>query len=148
MSETSNPTARTRTAADVQAGLQLRTAPDDEFMALLAEVGDADFVEGPPMARGGRAYTPEELEELVITGTVGDLLATARQESQRTLEDVGDQAGVTRARVQQIEHSSNIQIATLVRLADAMGYRVGISLAPKEGDRRPLFAELAVIPPP
>lgn len=33
-------------------------------------------------------------------------------------------------RVQQIEHSDTIEIATLVRIAAACGYQVGISLEP------------------
>ncbi len=142
MSKMSKTPVTPPTPADVQAALQMSTLPDDEFMALLAELGDGPFVDGPALDDSARAYTPEELEEIVINGTVGDLVATMRQESHCTLEEVGSRAGVTRARIQQIEQSSNIQVATLVRLAGAMGYRVGISLRPMDSSRRLLTAEL------
>ena len=61
---------------------------------------------------------------------MGSLLARARDESKRSLSTVGTEAGVSRARVQQIEQSDNIEIATLVRIAAACGYQVGISLEP------------------
>ena len=51
-------------------------------------------------------------------------------EYERSLSTVGSKAGVSRARVQQIEQSDNIEIATLVRVAAACGYQVGISLEP------------------
>ena len=44
------------------------------------------------------------------------------------LSTVGTEAGVSRARVQQIEQSDNIEIATLVRVAAACGYQVGSRL--------------------
>lgn len=115
---------------DVKAALVLDVAPDDAFMALLDQVGDADVVKGPHRSRTVRAYEPEEIEKIVLEGAVGSLLAHARGESQRSLSAVGTEAGVSRARVQQIEQSDNIEIATLVRVAAACGYQVGISLEP------------------
>ena len=44
------------------------------------------------------------------------------------MAEVGELAGVTRARVGQIEQSANIEVTTLVRLAAACGYEVDISL--------------------
>lgn len=114
-------------------------------MELLAELGDESFVQGPALDGSMRAYTPEEFEEIIINGTVGDLISRAREESRRTLEEVGRRAGVSRARVQQIERSSNIEVATLVRLAAAMGYRVDISLRPINNGLRLLSAELGHI---
>ena len=98
-------------------------------MALLAKVGDADVVVGPGRTHAVRAYAPDEIERVVLEGAVGALLAHARDECKRTLRSVGAEAGVSRARVQQIEHSENIEIATLVRVAAAC-YQVGISLEP------------------
>lgn len=114
----------------VKKALGLATLPDDAFIALLAKVGDADVVEGPTRTHVVRAYEPDEIEKVVVEGAVGSLLAHARDESRRSLSAVGAEAGVTRARVQQIEHSDNIEIATLVRVAAACGYQVGISLEP------------------
>jgi len=115
---------------EVQAALGLHAPPDDAFMALLATVGDADVVTAPERAHAIRAYAPEEIEKIVLEGAVGSLLAHARDESKRSLSTVGTAAGVSRARVQQIEQSDNIEIATLVRVAAACGYQVGISLEP------------------
>ena len=114
----------------VKAALGLDTLPDDAFMALLAKVGDADVVAGPRRTHAVRAYEPDEIEKVVLEGAVGSLLAHARGESERSLSTVGSEAGVSRARVQQIEQSDNIEIATLVRVAAACGYQVGISLEP------------------
>ena len=93
-------------------------------------VGNADVVVGPERTHAVRAYEPDEIEKVVLEGAVGSLLAHARDECRRSLSTVGAEAGVTRARVQQIEQSDNIEIATLVRVAAACGYRVGISLEP------------------
>lgn len=114
----------------VRAALRLRKAPDDAFMALLEKVGDADVVTGPKRSRPIRAYKPVEIEKIVIEGAIGSLLAHARDEAKRSLSAVGSDAGVSRARVQQIEQAGNIEIATLVRVAAACGYQVGISLEP------------------
>ena len=114
----------------VKAALGLATVPDDAFVALLAKVGDADVVAGPRRTHAVRAYAPDEIEKIVLEGAVGSLLAHARDESKRSLSTVGTEAGVSRARVQQIEQSDNIEIATLVRVAAACGYQVGISLEP------------------
>ncbi len=115
---------------EVKAALGLDILPDDAFMALLAKVGDTDVVAGPRRTHAGRAYAPDEIERVVLEGAVGALLAHARDECKRSLRSVGTEAGVSRARVQQIEHSDNIEIATLVRVAAACGYQVGISLEP------------------
>ena len=114
----------------VKDALGLDTVPDDAFMALLAKVGDADVVAGPKRSAAFREYEPDEIEKILLEGAVGSLLAHARAESQRSLNAVGTEAGVSRARVQQIEQSDNIEIATLVRVAAACGYQVGISLEP------------------
>jgi hypothetical protein len=119
-----------RSKADVKKALGLKTLPDDAFMALLSKVGSADVVAGPKRKHASRAYTPDEIERTVLEGAVGSLLAHARDESKRSLRTVGTEAGVSRARVQQVEQSDNIEIATLVRVAAACGYQVGISLEP------------------
>ena len=131
-----------RSKQDVKKALGLKTLPDDAFMALLANVGSADVVAGPKRTHAVRAYKPDEIEQIVLEGTVGSLLAHARDESQRSLSTVGTEAGVSRARVQQIERSDNIEIATLVRVAAACGYQVGISLEPLNPGMRAFSAVL------
>ena len=104
--------------AEVRAVLNLDADPDDEFMTLLAELGDGDVASGPVVPVPTRSYTPDEIEEVVINGTTGDLLARAR--GGRTLASIGEKVGVTRARIQQLERCTNIEIATFVSLARDM----------------------------
>lgn len=131
-----------KSKAQVQADLRLDKRPDDGFMQLLAEAGDEDVVTGPALGPTAHAYTPEAIGEAVIEGTVGKLLARARSESGHSLSDIGAEAGVSRARIQQIEHSENIEVATLVRIAAACGYQVSISLQPLSPKKRALSAVL------
>jgi hypothetical protein len=134
-----------KSKAQVQADLQLDKRPDDYFMRLVAEAGDEDVVRGPALGPSVRAYTPKEIGEAVVEGTVGKLLAQARSESGHSLRAVGAEAGVSRARIQQIEHSENIEVATLVRIAAACGYLVSISLRPLDPKKRALSAVLPAI---
>ncbi len=126
--------------AEVQAALQLDSEPTDEFMTLLAELGDGDVAAGPVVPVPTRSYTPDEIEEVVINGTTGDLLARAR--GGRTLASIGEKVGVTRARIQQLERNSNIEIATFVRVAKACGYEVSVHLRPLRSGLSPLSAVL------
>ena len=126
--------------AEVRAALQLDSEPTDEFMTLLAELGDGDVAAGPVVPVPARSYTPDEIEEVIINGTTGDLLARAR--GGRTLASIGEKVGVTRARIQQLERSTNIEIATFVRVAKACGYEVSVHLRPLRSDLSPLSAVL------
>jgi DNA-binding phage protein len=96
--------------AEVRAALQLDSEPDDE------------------------------IEDVVINATTGELLARAR--GGRTLASIGEKVGVTRARIQQLERSTNIEIATFVRVAKACGYEVSVHLRPLHSDLSPLSAVL------
>lgn len=125
-----------KSKAHVSARLHLDHPPDHHFVELLAEAGDGDVVNGPDPRGDARVYTPEEIEEAVVEGAIGTLLEQARLESRCSLADIGTEAGVTRARIQQIERSENIEIATLVRIAAACGYEVGISLRPLSAGKR------------
>jgi len=86
--------------------------------------------------------TVDELLEICISGSVGRLLARAREQEGKALEAVGAAAGVTRARIQQIENSTNLELATLVKVASALDYRVGIRLEPVDRTRAALVTEL------
>src|SRR5262249_8989779 len=132
-----------KTKQQVREELKLDQLPDDEFMELLASVGEGPVAAGPGAQRLVREYTPQQIEDVVVNGTVGDLLARAREISGRSLRHVADGAGLSRGRIQQVEKSENVEVATLVRVADALGYAVQISLRPKEAGKQPLKAELA-----
>lgn len=120
--------------------LDLDEVPDAEFMALLREATTA--TQPPIVASSAVETTVDELLEIIINGTVGNLLARAREQEGKSLEAVGTSAGLTRARVQQIEHSENLELATIVKVASALGYKVGIRLEPIHSGGAALVAEL------
>lgn len=125
-----------KSKAEIQVDLRLASPPDDEFMRLLDEVGDEDVVAGPALGDEVRSYSADEVETIVLNGAVGSLLAHARAEADHSMRDVGTETGVTRARIGQIEQSTNIEVATLVRFAAACGYDVNIVLKPVQPGRR------------
>lgn len=131
-----------RSKKEVQAAFGLAELPDDEFMELLAEVGEGDVVVGPK-GSDDDAYTPEEIEEelreALIASSVGDLLKKARAKRKRSLRDVGKSLGVSHARVQQLEASENVELSTLVRAAGALGYGVKIVLESEEPEEKELL---------
>lgn len=120
--------------------LNLDEAPDAEFMALLHAANMDD--DAPIVPSSAVDTTVDQLLEIIVNGTVGNLLARAREQEGKSLEAVGSAAGLTRARVQQIEHSANIEVATIEKIASALGYRVGIRLEPINGSRAALVAQL------
>jgi DNA-binding phage protein len=124
-----------KTREEVQKAFGLANPPDDEFMALLEQLGEGEVVTGVAAVEG-EGYTAdelaEELEEAVVADSVGELLARARKETGRSLRDVVGAAGLSHARVRELEQSSNVEVATLVRVAEALGYCVKIVLEPKK----------------
>lgn len=137
-----------KTKEQVRDELKLDRVPDDEFMQLLETVGEGPVVAGAG-AEMAQEYTPEQIEQeveaAIVKGRVGNLLAQARADSGLSLRHVGEEAGVSRGRIQQLEQSENVELATLVRVAAALGYGVQISLTPKESGKRQLTTELAAV---
>jgi hypothetical protein len=131
-----------RTKRQVQRDLGLRELPSDRLMELITEAGDGESVVGPAPQPGSQSYTPADIEDLVVSGTVGDLLARMRRECGRSLRGAARLVDISAARVQQIERSENIEIATLVLLATAAGYAVNITLTPYRRGKPPISALL------
>jgi hypothetical protein len=124
---------------ELQNAFRLAEPPDDELMALLAELGEGEVVTGAGRVAGegySAADIARELGDAVVANSVGEMLARARKESGQTLRDVGTAAGVSHGRVRELERSSNLEVATLTRMAEAMGYEVKIILEPRQ-DVRP-----------
>jgi hypothetical protein len=126
--------------SEVQNDFRLAEPPDDELMALLDELGEGEVV----ITGGGRvagegysaAEIARELSDAIVADSVGEMLARARKESGQSLRHVGTAAGVSHGRVRELERSSNLEVATLTRMAEAMGYEVKIILEPR-GHGRP-----------
>jgi DNA-binding phage protein len=128
-----------KTKEEVRSAFGLAELPDDEFMALLQQLGEGEVITGvePVPGQGYSAEAlAEEYAEAVVAESVGQLIAVARKETGRSLRDVGAAAGVSHGRVREVEHSSNVEIATLVRVADALGYDVRIVLEPRGAGRQ------------
>lgn len=128
--------------------LNLDTLPDDELVALLGQLrqhGEEPIRAGTKAKRLVNAYTPQEIQAELLTAQinrhVGALLASARAESGLSLSAVGQEVGVSRSRINQLEKSENLEVSTLVRVAEALGYRVQISLEPTQAGRKPLKLE-------
>lgn len=122
-----------KSKAEIQRALGLSAPPDDAVLALLEELGEGEVVTGAtPVAGPGYSAEEllEELEEAVVADSVGELLWKAREETGRSLREAGEIVGVSHARVRELEHSSNMEVATLARVARALGYRVRIVLQP------------------
>jgi ribosome-binding protein aMBF1 (putative translation factor) len=92
-------------------------------------------------------WTPAQIEaavnEMVLAKLVGDLLAEARKQSGMTMNEVAEKMSVTRGRVKGLEHpEASLEVATVARMAGAMGYKLTLTLDPQTPDRHPLKVEL------
>lgn len=145
-----------RTKKQVMQDANLDELPDDEFMAALEEIesrqakrlaGSANRKSPPAKSVGDVVISNnEQLMEIfgpVLTvATLGKLLAEARAESGLTLEQVGAGVGSGKSWAHQAERKQNLEVASLVKLAGAMGYKVEIRFEPMVAGRRPLRVEL------
>ena len=65
------------------------------------------------------------------TGSIGDGLRLARVQRQRSTRKLAEALGVSQSRVMQIERSGdNLEIPTIVRVANSLGYKVLVQLVP------------------
>jgi DNA-binding phage protein len=128
-----------KTKEEVQRAFGLAELPDDEFMSLVSQLGDGEVITGVKPVPG-TGYTArklvDEFEDAILADTVGELIAKARKQTGRSLRDVGAAVGVSHGRVRELEQSSNVEVATLARIARAMGYgRMQIVLEPGKDSR-------------
>jgi hypothetical protein len=130
---------------EVQNAFRLAEPPDEELMALLSELGEGEFVTGGGRVAGegySAAEIARELSHAIVADSVGEMLAKARKESGQSLRRVGLVAGVSHGRVRELERSSNLEVATLTRMAEAMGYEVKIIFEPRRPGARRITADL------
>ncbi len=120
---------------EVQEELGLDELPDDEFMALLREAGEEEIVSGGSPVEGD-GYTPEdirdELSEAIVAKNVGEMISNIREQAGISLRDAAETIGVSHSRIQQLEASDNVEVATLARVAAGLGFQVKLSLKPEE----------------
>lgn len=136
------------TKEQLKQDLNLSELPSDRFMELLELVGDDSRHVVTPRDQGtSEEWTPTQIEdavnEMVLAKSVGDLLAEARKQSGMTMNEVAEKMSVTKGRVNQLEHpEASLEVATVARMAQAMGYKLTLTLDPKTPDKHPLKVEL------
>src|SRR3954469_18157979 len=81
-----------------------------------------------------------------LTGLVGQTLKQLRIDSELTQDEVADLAGLKQSHIARVEQKGVKTVATMVRLATAMGYRVIIDFQKREETKVPPEASLPAIP--
>lgn len=120
-----------------------------ELEALLAQFTDEEIETGI-MTRGPRVqpdqeHTPTSLRGLLadamLQESLAQLLSCARATADYSLADMAERLGVTRSRAHQLECAgANLELKTLERCAQALGYEARVVFVPKNDDRPVLAA--------
>ncbi len=130
-------------------------APDPgesaEEVASLLERFTADEVESGIVQRSGSerlagrsfAEFQESFAHALLQDSLSTLLQSARSGAHLSLADVAERVGASRSWIHQLERDgANLQIATLARLADALGYDVRVTFVARDEERPSLSAPL------
>lgn len=114
-----------------------------ELKALLGTFTDEEITTGevrpPEESSVGGAMTADEIEAELGTAILEEdlaaLLRKARTSKKLSLKEVGQRLRVSKTRVHQLEEKdANLEVATLCRVADALGYDVMVTFTErKEG---------------
>jgi ribosome-binding protein aMBF1 (putative translation factor) len=73
------------------------------------------------------------LEREVQAERVGELLKQARQTQGVTLRELAKRMKVKHPTIVNFEKASSVELSTVARVAEALGYEVWLELAPKQG---------------
>ena len=122
----------------VQAHLDLAELPDDEFMALIDETNQIEASGNARPAGYAQGTAPGELRKSVERATASALLAQAKSAAGVSNAAIARDLSVSRQRITEILGSRNLEVATMVRVAAAVGYEVEVSLRPLDGEK-PVF---------
>ena len=74
-----------------------------------------------------------QVEEALVAASAGDLIGRARAARGLSMRELAAQLGVSSARVSQVQHGGGVEVQTLVRYAQALGYELTLTLTPLEG---------------
>ena len=115
---------------------ELRAAARDRFMRPMNPAAGGLVGKVPE----GDGWTGEQLqaafEEALFERRMGDALHTARETRGITGVELARRTGVSPMRISQLERvGGNVEVQTLSRVADALGYDVTVTLTPREGGR-------------
>ena len=134
-----------------------RSAPEvdqvtPELEALLGQFSDEEIESGvvarpagssEPRYRSDPADLQKRLSSALCEESLARLLRSARATAHFSLADVASRLSVSRGWIHQLEQEgANLQLGTLHRLADALGYDVQVSFVSREEDKPTLTAPL------
>lgn len=135
------------TAQEWKDRLNLDQEPDDEFLMALNELEGQDVVSASDEELLKRGLVVEmtpgeieaEVERLYVERSLGKLLAALRAERHKTLQEVGDALGITRARVAHLERGENAKLGTIARFAAALGFEATLTFKSRDGEEGARF---------
>ncbi len=133
-----------------QTTLELDGKPGKALQALLDAVAKGDLAEDAmivPLRSSKRrravtnAWTPERIEatvrEELVAHSLGELLAKARRVRGVSASNQAKALGVSRSQIYQSElPTANLELASLLRHAEALGYNVEVVLNPKQPSQK------------
>jgi ribosome-binding protein aMBF1 (putative translation factor) len=137
--------------------LKLEGQPGPALQTLLDKVAKGEIAEDaiitpkvkPSKAKpkGRASWTPERIKQKVaeelLTYSLGELLEQARLAKGVSAAQHATRLRVTRSQIYQNERpDANLELATLLRHAEALGYSVEVVLTSKRGDAGRLVAVL------
>jgi DNA-binding phage protein len=83
------------------------------------------------------------VQDILVAGSLRELLRQARAENDSSLRHVAQKAGMAHTQLLSIENSNGkVELATLARIAEAMQYELRIAFVPKEPQKRLLETRL------
>jgi ribosome-binding protein aMBF1 (putative translation factor) len=128
----------------IKASLKLDQLPNKDFIAKYERLAALDNPEGivyrkkeskKPKTQGESFNDfKARWQNALLAESVGDVLAKARTESGLSLTQAAKKTNLTRGRMAQLENDkANLEIQTIVKQAQALGYKVRLSLEPEDG---------------
>jgi len=123
-----------------------------EEVATLRERFTADEIASGVVKRSesagpiGRSFDEFQgaLADALLQDSLSTVLQSARSAAHLSLADVAKRLSVSRGWIHQLERDgANLQIATLARLADALGYDVRVTFVARDEERPALSAPLS-----
>ena len=127
--------------------LGLDELPDPETLTMLNVAHHHELEHGselPAKVSGASSLSPkqigEQVQEAVWEKSLSDLLHSARTSSDASLAQLAEAMGVSKGRVQQLEKSENVEVMTLVRYLNSLGYSLVLTAIPDDPAKPPVGA--------
>jgi ribosome-binding protein aMBF1 (putative translation factor) len=129
-------------AETIKTSLKLDQVPSKDFIAKYEGLAKLDNPKGIAIQKNtikskvkGESFQDfkNRWEKALLAESVGDVLAKARTESGLSLSQAAQKTKLSRGRMAQLENdNANLEIQTIVKQAQALGYKVRLSLEPED----------------